>query len=144
MTGPETNSIKGNLNYKTGSYYQKLRKNNLENEKAIQENHEYNHIKEIEKKMSKHSKTRISRSTLINNQTRDVTVPGSSNVSGSQGNLHKYMNEGYTHSVKFQKLPKGNQTSPKKGLRDFSTGAIRTNGQNSLSASKENGISYTR
>lgn len=92
-------------------------------------------------KVNKHSKTSISRSSIVNKQTQDGTILASSNMSGSQNNLKPKSSkeDEYAHNVKFQ-LMKGHKTSPKKSLRDFSTG-VRRNGQNSLTASQDHALS---
>lgn len=91
-------------------------------------------------KANKNSKTSISRSSIVNKRTQDGTIQASSNMSGSQNNLKPKPSkeDDYANNVKFQ-LIKGNKTSPKKSLRDFSTG-VRRNGQNSLTASQDQGI----
>mmetsp|Transcript_6940 Transcript_6940/g.6108 ORF Transcript_6940/g.6108 Transcript_6940/m.6108 type:complete len:168 (+) Transcript_6940:291-794(+) len=54
-------------------------------------------------------------------------------------NNEKYTNEDYTQSVSYN-IASGYKGSPKKSIRDFSTGTIRRNKNTSLNTSKDNVI----
>jgi hypothetical protein len=125
-TSPEQRRI--NLTHKTGSYYQRLRKSNIESEQQVQDNKEYQQHND-----DKYSKIRISRSTLVNKPAHDGPAQGTANMSSSQNIIHKHPDGEYSQNVKFDynAINKAKQT-----LRDFSTGAESRYNDNSLTTSK--------
>jgi len=115
-----------NLSSKGGSHYQRLKDNNSKTEANARD---FNQNGKYKVKMEKYSESRISRGSALNNMVEDNnTGPVTSNTSE---------NEAYNR-YKFQPATNGHNTSPKKGVRDFSTGVIRRKGQSSLTNSKDN------
>lgn len=117
-TSPDQHRI--NVAHKTGSYYQRLRKNNIESEQKFKGNPEYQQFEKIKDNISKYSNTRISRSTIVNKPTQDGTAQGSGNMSSSQNKISY-------NAVK----------QPRKPLRDFSTGVVRKKNDQSLITSND-------
>lgn len=124
-----------NLINKRGKYFQRIPGNQNQNEDLEEDTADYTNINKIKKGASKYSQNRVSRSTIINTNSKNTNE--SNNYGPFGKNKLEVHNRGdYHQNVKFTK---DSHKFSKNGrsARDFSTGIERGGNQYSLTGGNE-------
>lgn len=83
-----------------------MKRNRKDYDKKTHENIEYSNFKGIQREAQKHSQTRASRSTILNNSTKAYSGTKNTSISGKE-RLQNYANEEYSQNIKYDKEVSG-------------------------------------